>query len=99
MKKEGHFLPSLASITDYFNLVYVQFEIILSHLAGRLESLSEGKCPPILLDVEQFVQHEVYRTSALSLHDMRDMWFLHLVFPYIIGREYNYLDLTFSLGF
>ena len=73
MKKEGHFLPSLASITDYFNLVYLQFKIILSNLAGKLESLSEGKCPPILLDVEQFVQHEVHRTSALPLHDMTEM--------------------------
>ena len=32
MKKELPFLPSLASITDYFNLVYSQFKIILSNL-------------------------------------------------------------------
>ena len=73
MKKEGRFLLSLASITDYFTLAYLQFKIILSNLAGKLENLSEGNCPPILLDVKQFVQHEVHRTSALPLHDMRDM--------------------------
>ena len=73
MKKEGSFLPSLASITDYFTLAYSQFKIILSNLAWKLESLSEGKCPPILLDVEQFVQHDLsspfawYVISALSI--------------------------------